>query len=179
MAIASMNRVLMTQHFCAGMREKESIIGDSKASFPTWTVDPLVGILLSSMNTNDGFYLFVCISIKIKYLNQNTFILIDMIYIVFVCQSLNRDTVSQSKFWLRYSMLIGRCDKLLPPELGWSQFCRAKSNMSFVMRKPVLPYANNNGADQPAHPHSLISTFVVCYLDSIISLVSIFEISSL
>ena len=37
-----------------------------------------------------------------------------------------------------------------------------------------MPYANNKGADQPAHPHSLISTFVVCCLDSIISLASIF-----
>ena len=35
------------------------------------------------------------------------------------------------------------------------------------------------GADQPAHPCSLISTFVVCCLDSIISLVSMSEISSL
>ena len=40
-----------------------------------------------------------------------------------------------------------------------------------------MPYANNKGADQPAHPCSLISTFVSC-LDSIISLVSISEISS-
>ena len=30
-----------------------------------------------------------------------------------------------------------------------------------------LPYANNKGADQPAHPRSLISTFVVRSLDSI------------
>ena len=29
-----------------------------------------------------------------------------------------------------------------------------------LRRKPVLPYANNKGADQPAHPHSLISAFV-------------------
>ena len=29
-----------------------------------------------------------------------------------------------------------------------------------------LPYANNKGADQPAHPRSLISTFVVRCLDS-------------
>ena len=36
-----------------------------------------------------------------------------------------------------------------------------------------LPYANNKGADQPAHPRSLMSAFVVCCLDSIISLVSI------
>ena len=49
--------------------------------------------------------------------------------------------------------------------------------MSHVIRKPV--YANNKGADQPAHPRSLISAFVVCCLDSIISLVSIPEITSL
>ena len=40
-------------------------------------------------------------------------------------------------------------------------------------------YANNKGADQPVHPRSLIGTFVVDCLDSIISLVSISEISSL
>ena len=42
-----------------------------------------------------------------------------------------------------------------------------------------LPYANNKGADQPAHPRSLISTFVVCCQDSIISLVFISKISNL
>ena len=43
----------------------------------------------------------------------------------------------------------------------------------------LMSYANNKGADQPAHPRSLISTFVVRCLDSIITLVSISEISSL
>ena len=42
-----------------------------------------------------------------------------------------------------------------------------------------LPYANNKGADQLAHPRSLISTFVVRCRDSIISLVSISKISNL
>ena len=42
-----------------------------------------------------------------------------------------------------------------------------------------MPYANNEGADQPAHPHSLISAFIVHCLDSIIPLVSKSEISSL
>ena len=42
-----------------------------------------------------------------------------------------------------------------------------------------LPYANNNGADQPAHPRSLISAFVVRCLNSIIPLVSISAISNL
>ena len=53
----------------------------------------------------------------------------------------------------------------------------ASRHMSLVMRKPVLPYANNNGADQLAHPRSLISAFVVRFLDSIIPLVSISKIS--
>ena len=43
----------------------------------------------------------------------------------------------------------------------------------------LMPYANNKGADQPAHPRSLISAFVVRCLDSIISLDSIAEISRL
>ena len=43
----------------------------------------------------------------------------------------------------------------------------------------LLPYANNKGADQPARPRSLISTFVVHFVDSIIPLVFISEISSL
>ena len=38
---------------------------------------------------------------------------------------------------------------------------------------------NNKGADQPAHPHSLISAFVVRCLDSVIFLGSISELSSL
>ena len=46
-------------------------------------------------------------------------------------------------------------------------------------KKCLMPYANNKGADQPAHPLSLISTIVVCCLDSIIPLVSISEISRL
>ena len=39
-----------------------------------------------------------------------------------------------------------------------------------------MSYVNNEGADQPAHPCSLISTFIVRCLDSIISLDSIAEI---
>ena len=42
-----------------------------------------------------------------------------------------------------------------------------------------MPYANNKGADQPAHLRCLISAFVVRVLDIIIPLVSISEISSL
>ena len=43
----------------------------------------------------------------------------------------------------------------------------------------LMSYANNKGADQPAHPRSLISTFVVHCLDSVMSLSSVTKISSL
>ena len=43
----------------------------------------------------------------------------------------------------------------------------------------LMSYANNKGEDQPVHPRSLISAFVVHCLDSIISLDSIAEISRL
>ena len=39
--------------------------------------------------------------------------------------------------------------------------------------------ANNKGADQPAHPLSLISAFVVRWLDSVLSLVFVTKLSSL
>ena len=45
------------------------------------------------------------------------------------------------------------------------------------MRKPVLSYANDKDADQPARPRSLISTFIVRCLDGIIPLLAIAEIS--
>ena len=43
----------------------------------------------------------------------------------------------------------------------------------------LMPYANNKGADQPAHPRSLISAFVVRCLGSVMSPVSVTKISSL
>ena len=42
-----------------------------------------------------------------------------------------------------------------------------------------MAYANNKGADQPAHLRSLISTFVVRCLDSIIPLLAKSKISRL
>ena len=43
-------------------------------------------------------------------------------------------------------------------------------HMGLDARKPVFRgFANNKGADQPVHPCSLISAFVICLLESIIS----------
>ena len=41
----------------------------------------------------------------------------------------------------------------------------------------LMPYANNKGADQPAHPRSLISTFVVHCLESMICILALFKLS--
>ena len=42
-------------------------------------------------------------------------------------------------------------------------------HLSGAMRKHVMSYANNESADQPAHPRSLISAFIVRCLDSVMS----------
>ena len=39
-----------------------------------------------------------------------------------------------------------------------------------------MSYANNKGADQPAHPRSLISAFAFHCLDSVMTLVSVTKI---
>ena len=41
----------------------------------------------------------------------------------------------------------------------------------------LMPYANNKGADQPAHLRSLISTFVVRCLDSVICILAKSKVS--
>ena len=52
----------------------------------------------------------------------------------------------------------------------------SKANPNKMFNEPhhekscLMPYANNKGADQPAHPRSLISAFVVRYVDSIMPL---------
>ena len=43
----------------------------------------------------------------------------------------------------------------------------------------LMSYANNKGADQPAHPRSQMGAFVVSCLNIVMSLVSVTKISSL
>ena len=51
--------------------------------------------------------------------------------------------------------------------------------MSHIMRKSVLSICEQKDADQPVYPGSLISTFVVRYLDSIIPTLAKDKISRL
>ena len=72
------------------------------------------------------------------------------------------------------------CKKICDIQEGDKVRNHSLHNLSHVMRKPVYTiYANNKDADQPAHPHSLISAFVVRFLDSIIPLLAVSKMSSL
>ena len=66
---------------------------------------------------------------------------------------------------------------LFTMEEAWS--IGRDNNWAASWENLFMPYANNKGADKPAHPRSLISTFVVRCLDSTTPLVSISKISSL
>ena len=55
----------------------------------------------------------------------------------------------------------------------------AKINEPRHEKTGFFAYANNKDADQPAHPRSLISVFVIRCLDSIMPLVSVYKIPSL
>ena len=61
--------------------------------------------------------------------------------------------------------------------------CREHNNMGFnlwaLMRKNLSPgFANNKGADQPAHPCRLISAFVIRFLECNINKLAKGEISN-
>ena len=72
--------------------------------------------------------------------------------------------------------------KVAPLKKYW---CDIVTPSTITMKSPVITasmlnrpccektclrgFANNTGADQPPHPRSLIGTFVICFLESIIS----------
>ena len=49
-----------------------------------------------------------------------------------------------------------------------------KSNIETCLRE----FANNKGAEQPEHPRSLLSTLVICLLESVLSRLATSEIST-
>ena len=69
----------------------------------------------------------------------------------------------------------------LAPLNGWA--CAVKichdgmlEDTNSLEKMCLMPYANNKGADQPAHSRSLISTFVVRCLDSTIWILAISKV---
>ena len=79
-----------------------------------------------------------------------------------------------SKEWSR--AILSRMKHTGTTALEWSL---SKSVEPGHQKTCLMSYANNKGADQPAHPRSLISAFIVRCLDSVMSLVSVTKISSL
>ena len=54
--------------------------------------------------------------------------------------------------------------------IGTQDQDKKKYHMGLVTKKTCLwGYVNNKGADQPGHPRSLISAFVIIFLESTIS----------
>ena len=43
----------------------------------------------------------------------------------------------------------------------------------------LIPYANNKGAVQPVHPRSLISTFVVRFINNMMCILALSKVSRL
>ena len=82
---------------------------------------------------------------------------------------------------------ISKSDTIKAQKSSFLIACYFRRNMSWkIVSEPghekmcLMSYANNKGADQPAHARSLISAFVVRCLDSLISLLdSVAEISRL
>ena len=60
-----------------------------------------------------------------------------------------------------------------------NQYTSDTNNWAAAWQNLFMPYANNNGADQPVQLRSLISPFIVCCLNSITPLVAISKISRL
>ena len=53
---------------------------------------------------------------------------------------------------------------------------QSKTKWALTRENLSLTFANNKGADQPTHLHRLISTFIIHFLESIISKLATSEI---
>ena len=69
------------------------------------------------------------------------------------------------------------CCELLQPDLLKSQIRRIIISGPRNVKTCLWWFANNKGGDQPAHPRSLISTFIIHLLESIISMLARSKIS--
>ena len=116
-----------------------------------------------------------CLSLMIIMVNRNIWfdIVQDTLWCHFVLKSNkvpteNKNILHQNFFII---LLLGSMPKTVSAiqtviwDMSWENL--------------FMPYANNKGTDQPAHPHSLISASVVRYLGSIMPILAISDISRL
>ena len=90
------------------------------------------------------------------------------------CHWLTCGLVLHSWLWAQHSTisLILKVKSALDGWITWVYVIWASTRESLSSG-----FANNKGADQPAHPRSMISAFVICFLKSIISKLGTGEIS--
>ena len=82
----------------------------------------------------------------------------------------NRLIIKKSKYLLRNHEVISSGEQVrLNGGLVWGFILFNNKLFGHRREKPCLwGFANNTGLDQPAHPHSLISAFVIRLLESIV-----------
>ena len=87
----------------------------------------------------------------------------------------NHVVLSETEF----SPLILTCLKKRTPFPKGLNFAPPFSKFGSKKQTSLMPYVNSKGADQPVHLRSLISTFVVGCLDSIIPILAKSKVSRL
>ena len=109
------------------------------------------------------------------------------VYVFFLVSPISVYKIDSKYLWMLYiARGMWTCTHYLLYSIKWmsltNSFSVVLTKIQFESRHEktcFLPYANNKGADQPAHPRRLICAFVVRFLDNIILLVSVSKISSL
>ena len=77
-----------------------------------------------------------------------------------------RDASHVSDYWWLAELVLQHAYWIYPLEKHQTDLNNFSKGSQY---EPIYAiYANNKGTDQPAHPRSLISAFVICSLDSII-----------
>ena len=84
----------------------------------------------------------------------------------------NGDINNQNEVWIKAGKCFAVPVEISKPNtvFGWEFTSYPKVHMGLVVTKPcLLQFTNNKGADQSAHPRSLISAFVYRLLECNIS----------
>ena len=92
-----------------------------------------------------------------------------------MCTLYNEEFTSHEEECTAYNDKTTPCKEVITPcKAIWTPYSR---NGPRREKTCLWRFANNTGADQPAHPRNLISAYVIRYLESIISRLSTGEIS--
>ena len=130
-------------------------------------LDRIVTLYSVNMTYNHHISVFVCIHrVEVYLVCSTALVILDYLWWKMHEHGYNTPYVRYYTAWMR---IMRYMDVMHNTE--FLQNLDATFNLSSV-------FANNNSADQPAHPRSLISAFVISFLESIILLQVNFQFSS-